>query len=428
MLKFASRLMLGAMAATVLTFAAHAKGIGRPGGGAPHVHVGGGMGHHHVGGWSGHIHKGYAIRRAGIGHSWRHHRHIGRSLYRAKLARAWNRSWHRHHRLSRIHSARVPTPRFTHFPLRTAFLGWYGPLFWPYAYDDIFYCALWPCWYDDPFWAYGYGDIYDGIFSPYSYDDLVGYIARGRRYARRNGSEAAQNPLTSGPLGQMCGDDSRDVAGWPIEQMQKAVDPTPEQRAKLDDLGNATVKASQIIKSGCPQTIALTPTGRLDAMEKRLSAMSQALATVRPPLETFYGSLTDEQKARLNAMNSDRRRREPPVNDRRDARACGNNAAAFDWPTAEIDSAVHPTEAQRANLNAFKEASAKAAETIKASCPSTQPATPPARLAAMAQRIDVMLDALKSVRSALDSFYSSLSDEQKARFNTIGKPQTRNQG
>jgi hypothetical protein len=33
-----------------------------------------------------------------------------------------------------------------------------------------------------------------------------------------------------------------------------------------------------------------------------------------------------------------------------------------------------------------------------------------------------MADAIKSVRPDLNSFYASLSDEQKARFNTMGPP------
>ena len=54
-------------------------------------------------------------------------------------------------------------------------LGWIGPLFWPYAYGDFFYYALWPDDYEyvDPFWAYGYGDIYEAIFSPYNYEQYV---------------------------------------------------------------------------------------------------------------------------------------------------------------------------------------------------------------------------------------------------------------
>jgi hypothetical protein len=34
-----------------------------------------------------------------------------------------------------------------------------------------------------------------------------------------------------------------------------------------------------------------------------------------------------------------------------------------------------------------------------------------------------MAGAIKTVRPALADFYSSLTDEQKARFNTLGPPQ-----
>ena len=38
-------------------------------------------------------------------------------------------------------------------------------------------------------------------------------------------------------------------------------------------------------------------------MEERLDAMLQALDTVQPTLETFYKSLTDEQKAAFNRLD-----------------------------------------------------------------------------------------------------------------------------
>jgi hypothetical protein len=46
----------------------------------------------------------------------------------------------------------------------------------------------------------------------------------------------------------------------------------------------------------------MTPPGRLAAMEGRLNAMLQALDVVQPALVDFYGSLTDEQKARFNQL------------------------------------------------------------------------------------------------------------------------------
>jgi hypothetical protein len=42
---------------------------------------------------------------------------------------------------------------------------------------------------------------------------------------------------------------------------------------------------------------------------------------------------------------------------------------------------------------------------------------------AMERRLKAMQDAINIVQPALDRFYSSLSDEQKARFNRIGTRQ-----
>ena len=48
--------------------------------------------------------------------------------------------------------------------------------------------------------------------------------------------------------------------------------------------------------------------GRLDAMQKRLNSMVQAIAIVRTPLENFYNSLDDEQRQRFNAIGEPNRR------------------------------------------------------------------------------------------------------------------------
>jgi LTXXQ motif family protein len=43
----------------------------------------------------------------------------------------------------------------------------------------------------------------------------------------------------------------------------------------------------------------------------------------------------------------------------------------------------------------------------------------PGRLVAREQRLDTMLRAVELVQPALERFYSSLSDEQKERFNRL---------
>ena len=69
-----------------------------------------------------------------------------------------------------------------------------------------------------------------------------------------------------------------------------------------------------------------------------------------------------------------------------------------------------------AKTEEFKAASAKAAETMRSSCPAEFPATMSARMSLMAQRAEAMLAAIKTVRPAFDAFYATLTDEQKKQL------------
>ena len=101
---------------------------------------------------------------------------------------------------------------------------------------------------------------------------------------------------------------------------------------------------------------------------------------------------------------------------------------AGDLPFDRIEQAVRPTDAQRVFLGRLKAASAQAAETLQAGCPTNQALTPTGRIEAMEKRIVTTLEAVKSVRPALSAFYQSLNDEQKAGFNTLGSNASRPQG
>jgi LTXXQ motif family protein len=291
--------------------------------------------------------------------------------------------------------------------------GWVGPLFWPFAYFDIYDYAIWGNRVGAPFWGYGYNDIYAGVFAPYGRDDLLGYLPpRG---------PGAPNAVPD-RLAQMCGEDSRDVAGLPIELIQQAIEPTEAQRAALDELSAASTTAAQKIRAACPTAISLTAPGRLASMQQRIEAMIAAVEIVQPPLDKFYGLLDDEQKARLSGLNDDPRRRgNARSRNRLLAQSCEiAQPAALRWPTEELDARLQPTDAQRAGLGALQSASAKAADMLRASCQAEGALTPPARLAAVRKRLDTMLQAVTAVRSALDDLYTKLSDEQKAQFETIG--------
>jgi hypothetical protein len=307
--------------------------------------------------------------------------------------------------------------------------GWVGPLFWPFAYYDISDYAMWGGGYGVSFWDYGYGDIYAGIFAPYGYNDLVGYLPRtaGAPYGRRTSSRrerALRAYAAADPLAQMCGADNGDIVGLPILQIQQAIQLNDAQRAALDALASASVKAAQTIKSACPTDITLTAPGRLATMQQRIEAMIAGTAILQPPLQNFYDLLNDEQKALLSALvedrrgNPDRMRGKPGTT----VQSCGiARPGLTEWPNAEIERRVQPTEAQRASLAALQDAAAKAADMLKASCQPDSAVTPPARLAAIDKRLNAMLEAAKTVRAALEAFYATLTDEQKAQFESIGR-------
>jgi hypothetical protein len=305
--------------------------------------------------------------------------------------------------------------------------GWVGPVFWPFAFYDVYDYSIWGYGYGPSFWDYGYPDIYAGIFAPYDYDDLnaySGYLPRSGKSAQN--ALASTNPDDRVGFAPMCGDDSREIAGLPIDDIQKSLELNDAQRAALDDLANASVKAAQDIKASCPSEIALTAPRRLALMQQRIEAMVAAVALVQPPLDKFYGLLSDEQKARFNGLAAKSQR---PARARKTTRttspatsaSCGAAQPGLtDWPNDAIEQAVQPNEDQRKALDGLQNAADAAAKTLSDACQPEEALTPPARLAAAGKRLDTMLQAVKTVGTALDTFYGKLSDEQKAQFDAIG--------
>ena len=291
--------------------------------------------------------------------------------------------------------------------------GWVGPLFWPFAIYDIYDYAIWGDGIG--FWDYGYPDIYAAIFAPYGHDDLAAYTGPGP-FGRRH----RRVP----PLQQLCGDDSREIAGL-IDQTQQAIQPNEAQHAAWDDLANALVSAAQMIRASCPTQPAFTAPDRLTVMQQRIGAMIMAESAVQQPLDKFYDLLDDEQEARLNALAEDRRKMSA-ANGATEAPAQGCGAAqpaALQWPADEIEARLHPNDTQRAALKALQDAKARAIDILSA-CQPEDATTPPARLDAVDGRLEAMLQAVSLVSAALDDFYATLSDGQKAQFEAIGQKRT----
>ena len=288
---------------------------------------------------------------------------------------------------------------------RSFVIGWLGPLYWPYAYDDFISYTFYPHAHDS-FWPYAYDDLYAGVFGHYAY----GY---------RNGGGGGQPVVAT----NICSGEKSSLTDWPIEQIALAVEPNETQRTALEALRAATGQALDILKTACPTDLPSTPTGRLEGMRIRLDVMLAAVRTVRPALETFYQSLNDEQKARFNSLGPEESAGQQQA--QRDlAQMCSERAAGVtELPIDRIEAAVRPNDVQRVALSQLRDAVVGAVNLLKTDCPTYQALTPIGRTEAMEQRLGAMMRAVQSVQPALMKFYGSLNDEQKERFNRLSPTQ-----
>jgi hypothetical protein len=341
--------------------------------------------------------RGHALRRAAVGRR--------STIGFAGSAPALHRGFNGHAGLQRGLAA--------HLYARPAFRAavWPGPFFWSYGIDDVF----WPTAYDDVFWTYGTADIVTGVLMPDAY-------ARFAYGSARRGARA--NPATlrmTEDVATLCGDASVDLGD--LNGIAAVVQPTGEQSALFDELKAAEAKAVDLLKAACPRQVAPTATSRLDAMAKWFEAMLQAVRTVRPPLEAFYAALTDEQKARLFSAPGER-----DAAGRWLARCRAKPHGIASLSTEGVARTLDLDPAQIAALDDLSQASDRAAGALAGSCPEHVPLTPTGRLAAIETRLGSLVGALDTLRPALERFYASLSETQKARFNTIGARSSRRAG
>ncbi|HWK96314.1 MAG TPA: Spy/CpxP family protein refolding chaperone [Pseudolabrys sp.] len=307
---------------------------------------------------------------------------------------------------------------------RANFVAWYGPVFWPYAYSDIFEYTFFPSGYDDGYWYYAYDDFFDGVYYG-EYGPPADYVGAVEASPPR----ASSQPLTYKSVQSLCQQPGNGITAWPIAEIETKVGLNADQKALLGNVQNAGKRAADVFRQTCPSENAypLTPPGRLASMTARLDATLQAVETVRPPLATFYDSLNDEQKERFNAIgpgknvaNAETKEALPD-----DARKCGENKSGLtNLPIEQIEDAVKPTEQQQASLDRLGEATVKAVGILQAACPSETPITPPGRLEAIETRLKAMVDAANTVKQPLGDFYAGLTAEQKARFNRMGRDLT----
>jgi ABC-type transporter MlaC component len=99
-----------------------------------------------------------------------------------------------------------------------------------------------------------------------------------------------------------CSQQGGSVIDLPVQRIEQVVQPTAQQQSAFDGLKKAAQKAGDQLQSSCPTAVPKSPVARVDTVETRLTAMADAIKSVRPDLQNFYASLSDEQKAKFNTM------------------------------------------------------------------------------------------------------------------------------
>ncbi len=147
------------------------------------------------------------------------------------------------------------------------------------------------------------------VSAPFGALALASMVAVAPAAESRGGAQVSDNTAILGPamlrpwsadLG--CGAGQAGLAPWGVDRIEQTLSLTQAQLEKFNDLKSSSQKARQYLQESCPTTKPVTPTGRLSTLEQRLEAMLEAVRTVKPALDDFYSALSDEQKARLNAL------------------------------------------------------------------------------------------------------------------------------
>jgi len=291
-----------------------------------------------------------------------------------------------------------------------------------------------------------------------------------RREAERG--DAALRRTRGGPFGAVveklvrgCGQQGAEFENWPFDAIAQTVGADEKERTALAALRDSAKKAAERLAADCPQEVPAAPAARLEAVERGIDAALAAFDTVEPALATFYGTLDDEQKARLyrdmaapaaaaarettprrEAQEERRERREyssrrdrwrsyaaareaaarepTPSQARSQAAAPGWSGAMCEelaavlrgWPVREIERDVRLSGSQRVAFYELVTSSLKAAETLGSACPAETSLTPVGRMDAMRKRLSAVRAATAAIRPALTHFYEALDRGQKVRF------------
>ena len=91
-------------------------------------------------------------------------------------------------------------------------------------------------------------------------------------------------------------------ANWPMPILKQALQPTAAQEAALNNLERAFDRAAGGLNAVCSDGMPRMPSARLQAIEARLDITWVAVQTIQVAVAQFQKQLSDQQRARFNAL------------------------------------------------------------------------------------------------------------------------------
>jgi hypothetical protein len=252
------------------------------------------------------------------------------------------------------------------------------------------------------------------------------------REDERRGREAFMGIVAK--LIDICSWQAAELDKLPFDAIAQIAHPDDAQRGALDELRSSVGTTVDKLTSECRREISAPLSAQLDNVIQGIDTTVAALDAVRPPLQNFYGTLDDEQKARLlirgrpvaeaptqvhgrssrskpqRGSNSD----SAPARDPLSALCQQLAASLHDWPIRQMESDMRLSVPQRVALYELAIASLKASNPL--ACPPEGALTPVVRLDTMRSLLSTMGAAISGLRPALLHFYEVLDERQKQRF------------
>jgi hypothetical protein len=286
-----------------------------------------------------------------------------------------------------------------------------GPAAWPTAYVDVVGYTFWPADYAEQVRGRGFDVIAESI-APQDAPRSARVATTGTAVPSEAATEACNEPADS-------------QGKWPASRIEQTSQISNAQHDMLDKLQVALQQAATTIRDSCRDTTSMAPRERLHMLVQQLWAVRDADTFVRAPLRAFYDSLNETQKAAFvnqpqPTLSPDARTANADMGRR--AQACAARTIGdSERMIKRIEQTIRPTKQQSAGLETLRKTSSDMAKLLTASCAQPVPTDPLGRLDDAASQLIRMNYAATSMEIALNGFYAQLDDQQKAKFNSLGR-------